>query len=71
MRYYDVTTRKRPDFNEMYAELYEVGRKSTGMYYIVCLCGEGMPSKSAVFRHWEQGHFDVYDEVKEKTIICK
>jgi hypothetical protein len=58
MKYYDPTTRKRPDFAQMMTNY--------GMGSIVCNCGIILYIKQEVFEHWQQGHFDVYDDIEKK-----
>lgn len=58
MKYYDPTTRKRPNFQQMMANY---GRGS-----VLCNCGVIIIPQQEIFEHWQQGHFDIYDEVKEK-----
>jgi hypothetical protein len=57
MRYLDPATRKRPDFKELRQNM-------TG--YVYCQCGTTLQTGHDVFEHWQQGHFDIYDEVKKK-----
>lgn len=55
MKYYDIATRKRPDYREL-LNSFEGGS-------VVCLCGIILCNCQIVFEHWQQGHFDKYDEV--------
>jgi hypothetical protein len=65
MKYYDPTTRKRPEFNELCNELFNMGKNEARVIYVLCLCGTVLHNQPIVFEHWQQGHFDKYDEVKE------
>lgn len=58
MKYYDPATRKRP----VWEEFYEKDCDNPTLY---CRCGSSVLSKVNLFEHWQQGYFDVYDEVKE------
>ena len=68
MKYYDVSTRKRPDFNELYDKLLSMLEPGEGLIGAICQCGLILNNKQFTFEHWNEGHFDTYDEVKEKPI---
>lgn len=58
MKYYNPATRKRPDFTQMMANY--------GKGTVVCPCMVILMYTREVFEHWQQGHFDVYEEYKDK-----
>jgi hypothetical protein len=60
MRYVDPTTRKRP----MWVDWWHTGAYGSDGRMIQCDCGKRIISKADMYQHWEQGHFDIYDEVK-------
>jgi len=64
MKYYDPNTRKRPDFNSVWEKAISYGIKSCGQSYIRCECGIIIVNMQVGFDHWQQGHFDVYEEYK-------
>jgi len=66
MKYYDISTRKRPEFNSVWDNAIRDGIKVTGKPYIFCECGIAIVKREIIFDHWQQGHFDVYDEVKDR-----
>jgi hypothetical protein len=66
MIYYDPNTRKRPQFERVWMKVVGDGISSTGISYIVCVCGQVLTARGDVFWHWDQGHFDEYDEYKGK-----
>lgn len=53
MRYYDVSTRRRPVWEE-FIEQYKTA--------ILCRCGDILHTRQSIFEHWQQGHFDMYME---------
>jgi len=57
MKYYDPTTRKRPKFKEWFD-------RTEGRAYL-CDCGDILQTQQQMFGHWQQGHFDVYEECQE------
>jgi len=58
MKYYDPATRKRPEFKQM--------MKNYGRGSVVCMCSKIIHEREEVFEHWQQGHFDTYEEYKER-----
>lgn len=60
MKYYDPATKKRPVWEELLLTLEE-GR-------VRCRCTEILKDKSTIFYHWQQGHFDTYEEYKDKKV---
>lgn len=77
MKYYDPQTRKRPDFESIWKKaiireipLYSIGitrgSPQTGIPYLKCECDDNeITDRRVAFEHWQQGHFDIYDEYKE------
>lgn len=58
MKYYDITSRKRPVWKEF------INKYNTAM---LCDCGEIVQTRQGIYEHWQQGHFDVYDEYQDKN----
>ena len=69
MKYYDPATKKRPEFESTWIQIRDIGiDRITGKNYTKCACGEWVVQQKVVFEHWQQGHFDIYEEYKEKEI---
>ena len=66
MKYYDPLTCKRPMFSSLWKSVKDEGTKTCGGAYIICNCGVVLQTQQITFEHWQQGHFDVYDEVKDR-----
>ena len=66
MIYYDPATRKRPDFESIWQKAIESGNANRPYIACDCLSVYALVKREDIFDHWQRGHFDVYDEVKEK-----
>ena len=62
MKYLDPTTRKRPMFADVLSK-YTLENGKPLKVVVLCQCGAHLHTEEMIFDHWQNGHFDIYDEV--------